>query len=102
MRIVERGAQFLDEAEPGWVDRIDLDELDLGSGCNCVLGQLYLSEHPRTRNKWDAYSRKAEELGIDPDSYQAARLGFMEWGRARFDNMTAAWRREIQKRRAKS
>ena len=35
------GAEFLDEDFPGWADRIDVDRLDLTSGCDCVLGQLF-------------------------------------------------------------
>lgn len=38
---VAAGAAFLDEHEPGWDSRIDLERLDLGSSCACVLGQLY-------------------------------------------------------------
>jgi hypothetical protein len=36
---VERGAALLDERRPGWLDLIDLDRLDLTSGCDCVAGQ---------------------------------------------------------------
>jgi hypothetical protein len=37
---VAKGAAFLDEREPGWDARIDLDTLDLQAPCRCVLGQL--------------------------------------------------------------
>jgi hypothetical protein len=37
---VAAGAAWLDEHHPGWVDRIDLNVLDLESPCFCVLGQL--------------------------------------------------------------
>jgi hypothetical protein len=38
---VAAGAAFLDQTEPGWDARIDLDRLDIGSDCGCVLGQLH-------------------------------------------------------------
>ena len=100
MKIVDRGAKLLDEIEPDWYEKIDLERLDLGDSCNCVLGQLYQVEHPRIRDKVASYERKGKELGIDPWSAQAGRLGFIEYGRARYSNMTAAWRRAILRRRS--
>lgn len=38
---VERGADFLDDADPGWYRRVDAASLELGSGDSCVLGQLH-------------------------------------------------------------
>lgn len=35
------GAVYLDERDPGWHNSIDLDDLDLGCGAKCILGQLY-------------------------------------------------------------
>mgnify|MGYP001618311814 CR=1 FL=1 len=37
---VRRGAQLLDEREPGWAGRIDLGKLELASHCRCIVGQL--------------------------------------------------------------
>lgn len=37
---VAAGIDFLNGKEPDWVDRIDLDNLDLMSGARCVIGQL--------------------------------------------------------------
>lgn len=36
-----RGAAYLDDVDPGWHERIDLDDLALASGTSCVLGQLH-------------------------------------------------------------
>lgn len=36
---IERGAKMLDEYEPGWELRIDLGDLQMDQGCQCVLGQ---------------------------------------------------------------
>jgi hypothetical protein len=97
MKIVERGALFLDEVRPGWATRIDPDTLDLASSCDCVLGQLYQSEHPRSRRPpYESYDRMVDELDLGYD--RVGRLGFVSWGRAKYENMTAAWRREIAKR----
>lgn len=38
---VAAGAAFLDEREPGWVDRIDPRRLDIADCSRCVLGQLF-------------------------------------------------------------
>lgn len=42
---VQRGAALLDQAMPGWHDRIDTDRLDLRFTDRCVLGQLYGGEY---------------------------------------------------------
>ena len=41
---VARGAAWLDRVKPGWFKLIDLDALDLRSGCSCVLGQIVYKE----------------------------------------------------------
>lgn len=38
---VKRGVIFLNINHPGWDEEIDLNDLNLQSSCNCVLGQLY-------------------------------------------------------------
>lgn len=38
---IAKGAVFLDERQPGWRRRVDLDKLDLFSLDDCVLGQVY-------------------------------------------------------------
>jgi hypothetical protein len=38
---VQKGAAWLDEYHPTWAGLIDLEILDLGDGCKCVLGQLF-------------------------------------------------------------
>ena len=34
------GAAYLDEAQPGWAERIDLGKLDMTSSTRCIGGQL--------------------------------------------------------------
>lgn len=38
-----RGAAFLDRVMPGWEHEVSVKELDLGSPCRCVLGQIFMS-----------------------------------------------------------
>lgn len=37
---VQRGIEFLDAIDPSLLDDLDLETLDLGSGEDCVLGQI--------------------------------------------------------------
>jgi len=36
-----KGFDLLDKDRLGWEKEIDLDSLDMGTGCLCVLGQVY-------------------------------------------------------------
>jgi hypothetical protein len=36
---VAKGMKLLDERVPGWMEKVELSELDLGSDCACILGQ---------------------------------------------------------------
>lgn len=74
-----RGAALLDERLPGWRAEIDVDRLDLGNTCNCVLGELFGS-----------YDRGLKMLGLY-DS-QAGALGFFKRGRQTWSSLTAGWR----------
>lgn len=38
---VASGVALLDQRVPGWVDRINVDRLDMASNVSCVLGQLF-------------------------------------------------------------
>lgn len=38
---VQRGAEWLDERQPGWDRKVNLAELDLNSCTFCVIGQLF-------------------------------------------------------------
>lgn len=37
---VQRGAAWLDEKRPGWLEEISLEQLDVSSISECILGQL--------------------------------------------------------------
>lgn len=91
-RNVERGAEFLDARIPGWEEKIDLDKLDLGSCCNCIVGQL---NPAHTRIREDRYWSGIKELGVRGE----AKHGFITWGTQTFDVLTEGWRNLIERRR---
>jgi hypothetical protein len=82
---VARGAALLDAQVPNWRDRIDVDRLNMRSGEDCVLGQLYLSEYGA--HDWSAGLRALgltvtdrpdedfDDIGRDPIG-NAASYGF--------------------------
>jgi hypothetical protein len=98
---VHRGMEFLDGAYPdGWVDKIDLDTLDLGIACRCIFGQL-------EGDFWLAVARHGHadinEFGtIRPDWEWTTDHGF---SRPTCDDyvgysaLTQVWRAEITVRR---
>ncbi len=59
---VERGAKLLDERVPGWFEKIDLDKLDISSGRNCALGQVFAE--PQRLPTWRAYEYASAEAYI--------------------------------------
>lgn len=38
---IPEAAKLFDEIKPGWFEEINIDELDMDSYQNCILGQLY-------------------------------------------------------------
>ncbi|MFB6273732.1 MAG: hypothetical protein ABEL51_12635 [Salinibacter sp.] len=97
---VQRGADYLDDMDPGWHRRIDPDALELENGRRCVLGQLHgefrlglgrsgvlsLSSAPRASLSPVAYGFKCVE-GVSDE--QQARD---------YDLLTQAWRGAIRSR----
>jgi hypothetical protein len=98
-----RGVWFLDEHVPGWEDQIDLDTLDLNSTERCVLAQLWLAQHPRTRARGHAYDRMLTLLKLPEEV--ALSLGFLaedtdtyDGDLALYERLTKAWKRVIRRR----
>ena len=46
---VARGVAFLDRAQPGWADRIDIGTLNMAVCRSCILGQLFGHFHEGIR-----------------------------------------------------
>jgi len=91
---VAKGAAFLDEREPGWDTRIDLDILSLDSICRCVLGQLH-----------GGFGAGLDAVGLIDNNDRDIELGFFWTDEHRFDlddepaDLTAEWKRVITARR---
>ncbi len=96
-----RGADLLDDRDPGWAARVDPDTLRLGDGAACVLGQL-----------WGEYRRglgraRVLDLSSAPSRFVSpVDLGFQavgDLGEAAEDLdyalLTRAWRAEVVRRR---
>ena len=92
---VVRGAALLDETLPGWVERIDLDNLALDDECDCVLGQT-----------WDGYSLSSpfdahmNELGLLGS--EGIEHGFDVRDPREYEALTAEWKRLVEARRSAS
>ena len=123
---VARGAAYLDKVHPTWVDEVNLDILDLASGCNCVLGQIVsatngdpeggyynVAEHCPTDFGYNQALELARTVGFrQPLSRrQAVAYGFhlskrhallSRWTsvKAEWEGLTAEWRKLIEARRA--
>jgi hypothetical protein len=41
---VAKGVALMDRELPGWEKKIDLELLDLGDSCSCIIGQAYSGE----------------------------------------------------------
>lgn len=94
---VQRGAKLLDERSPGWVYKVKIKELDIGSECHCVLGQVY-----------GGYLVGLEAVGVAGAFGPDATHGFdvdMETNQpyeVQYVKLTKHWKNEIRKRRGKS
>lgn len=99
---VRRGAEYLDEVDPGWHRRVNAETLELEDGKHCVLGQLHgefrlglgrsrlisLSSAPRASLSPVDYGFKCVE-GVS-DAWQARD----------YELLTAAWREAVRTRAA--
>jgi len=69
-RAVAKGAALLDERTPGWASKIDLEELYLGDGRRCVLGQLFPKERTVEAPRWlcERYNSVANYVRVNKAS----------------------------------
>lgn len=99
-----KGAAWMDEHCPGWVDQIDLDMLNMGCGEACILGQTTKCLLGDKYENYDSFGvvmdeypdLDAVENGFDV-TFQGARIGE---GRARYEMLTIAWKELIRERLA--
>jgi len=87
---VRRGARWLDRHRPGWAGQVDRAQLDMNSARNCIWGQLagdyYLLP----------FSLVVLNRQVRFGFYADADFGYRWDG----EELTAAWRNEIQRRRS--
>jgi hypothetical protein len=90
-----KGAEFMDSYMPDWYKKIDLDDLDIDSCVDCILGQLFGNYETGIKEVW----------GLGPDDLydnldERCKLGFtaVRFWDDRAPLLTAAWKKEIQDR----
>ncbi len=86
---IELGAQVLDEVHPGWVDRIDLEKLNLGSYSCCVVGQL----------NDGTFTGPSLRLARTVGCSDVAALGFDVYDSESYTELTEEWTALIEERR---
>lgn len=85
---VENGMRLLDEKfGTNFIDKIDPDRLDIGSGISCICGQLY-----------GDYCNGRDKLGLT--DHEAAKYGFYSRHVDRYGELTEAWRQGLLARSA--
>ena len=109
---VSRGAEYLDEHDPGWwradvPNAIDLGVLDLGDGDACVLGQRCPLESSAESGYTLQVRRLTGGTAVHSDVLEvwAAEMGFTVSpyaSAAHYYRLTVAWRTLIKARRAAS
>lgn len=88
---IVRGAKFLDEHVPDWLDKIDPRLLDLSDGGQCILGQTFAGHYEHGSRMLVKVKNKPE----DESSRVAMRYGF-EIETELDDNTPKQWRRVLK------
>lgn len=97
---VAQGVALLDRVAPGWVDRINVDTLDVSHGGRCVLGQLY-GLYTDGQGKLGLTMQQAADHGFQTQALDRSSdsLDWHRWVKAFLDNdypaLTDEWRRVI-------
>lgn len=98
---VKRGAAWLDETDPEWVQKIKLETLRMSDGGQCILGQTYghyISALDTIAD--DDRMEWAAEHGFNLTEDQLD-LGSITGNRANYLKLGLAWAEYIKNRRAK-
>lgn len=97
----QRGATLLDQKQPGWVDRIDLDELRMASAAHCIIGQAFGSFHQGGRrlfaDDWIVPAGWAHTGGV-ANGFYVSGDGTSEVF-AEYAELDDSWQRIIEQRR---
>lgn len=90
---VKRGMALLDQFEPGWVDKVDLQALQISHPMFCVLGQVYGEFDEATKQFW----------GSESSAYRLAMAqahGFDRSVGSEYAELTDVWHLAIMMRRS--
>lgn len=92
---VRAGVAFLDENKPGWHEFVIPQVLNMASGCNCVLGQVYGDFYRAERDLFDEEcGPTAVRLGFDASDQGIPRVD------AEFDALRRLWSYVVRTRQA--
>lgn len=93
---VAAGAAWLDDHQPGWVDRIDAAQLDLEDCKECVLGQLFGDFAVAVRHQFGNDDEMVSRLGFEIPVSVMGRGDVS----GRYAELTETWRELIAAERA--
>ncbi len=97
---VQRGAEYLDDVDPGWHRRIDAETLELEDGRHCVLGQLH-GEFQLGLGRSDVLTlSSAPRASLSPVTYgfKCVKGVSEEWQARDYDLLTRMWRQAVLER----
>lgn len=91
------GIDWLDHHDPKWIEKIDLDTLNMGHDRCCVLGQLYGNYEYLLRNVEDGEDDPMPAVPLFVTEEEPEDRGFIVTCEANsFDNLTREWKRAIR------
>lgn len=96
---VKLGAQLLDERLPYWVDRVDVDALEVDSRRRCVLAQATGLRYDDALSALDLSFADTYRFGFALPNVDWQRGGVLR-GLERYERLTEIWRELIERRRA--
>jgi hypothetical protein len=113
---VERGAEWLDEKEPGWANKINIETLDIGLSDSCICGQLFVDriQELAVQNGYQyaisKYFKSSQTIGWPSSALsEMANLGFAMSVEQEstpdetvWEYLTIYWVAQIEKRLANS
>jgi hypothetical protein len=99
---VHRGAEYLDEVDPGWHARVNAQALELEDGQHCVLGQLHGGFRLGLGRSRVLSLSSAPRASLSPVDYGFKCVeGVSEAWQARdYELLTAAWSEAVRTRTA--
>lgn len=99
-RRAARGAAYLDDVDPGWYRRLDLEALTLDDGRSCVLGQLHGTFRQGLGRARLFKPGSAPRASLSPVAYgfHCVRAGDEEAERRDYALLDRAWTTEVRRR----